>query len=114
MVFTEYCGAVYTNYIGSTQALELLKLGTDNLHEARRLSAETKVLRFITPGLVEGDDANHRQGGDKITDGEVGELWYSMCLELLSYHIFFFLLSIHLDGMVSLSPAVKLYIIYIN
>ena len=79
MVFTEYCGAVYTNYIGSTQALELLKLGTDNLHEARRLSAETKVLRFITPGLVEGDDANHRQGGDKITDGEVGELWYSMC-----------------------------------
>lgn len=23
------------------------------------------------------------QGGDKITDGEVGELWYSMCLGLM-------------------------------
>ena len=113
MVFTEYCGAVYTNYIGSTQALELLKLGTDNLHEARSDEAEDFRLCRQSPGLVEGDDANHRQG-DRITDGEVGEIWYSMCLGLLSYHIFFFLLSIHLDGMVSLSPAVKLYIIYIN
>ena len=41
------------------QAIELRQLAADNLREVRRLSVKTEVLRFVIPGLVEGDDASH-------------------------------------------------------